>query len=375
MTALQEKLGQAGARMLPGAAGFWTWWKASLLSWLPAQWRALLGVSDARLLLQPAEGRLQVWRLQAGQRQLLAELPAAATPQALAAAVSVRDAGLPRFALLPATAVLRKSLRLPAAAEPRLRDVVGFEIDRLTPFNAAQVHFDARLLQRREDGQLQVELIAAPRPLVEALLAPREAWQAQLDGVDAAAADGQPLGVNLLPLAQRRQRRDPLRRLNRLLLLGALVMLLLAAWQLLDNRRQAVAQLSAQVEAAATRARAVSTQRQQLQDLVDGHAFFAAQRRQQASATQLINELSTRLGDDTSLEKLSIADGRMQLVGLSGNASSLVSQLEGSALWKTPSLSSVLQAVAGSDRERFVLSAELLAPGEEVADGRASDAP
>jgi len=373
MTALRERLGQAGARLVPGATGFWTWWKASLLSWLPVRWRTLLGLSDARLLLMPGGGRLQVLRLQAGQRQLLAELPLSAPPEAVQASVPARDAALPRFALLPASSVLRKVLRLPAAAEARLRDVLGFEIDRQTPFSADQVHFDARLLPRRADGQLEAELVVSPRHAVEALLAP--AWQGQLDGVDVADAAGLPLGVNLLPPASRRPRQDPMRGLNRLLLLGALVLLVLAGWQLLDNRRQAAAQLSAQVEAAATRARAVAAQRQQLQDLVDGHAFFADQRQQHPTLTQLTNELSTRLGDDTALEKLSIEDGRMQLIGLSGSASSLVSRLEGSALWKTPSLSSVLQAVAGSDRERFALSAELLAPAKEAADGPAPHAP
>src|SRR5690606_29433182 len=162
---------------------------------------------------------------------------------------------------------------------------------------------------------------------------------------------------------------------NRMLLLGALVMLVLAGWQLLDNRRTAATQLAAQVEATAVRARAVATQRQQLQDLVDGHAFFAAQRAQQPTATEVINELSRLLDDDTWLEKLSIEGGRLQLIGMSGSASSLVSKLEGARLWKSPSLTGVLQAGGGSKRERFTLTAELLAPRQEVANGAAAHTP
>jgi general secretion pathway protein L len=160
-----------------------------------------------------------------------------------------------------------------------------------------------------------------------------------------------------------------------MLLLGALVMLVLAGWQLLDNRRAATAQLASQVEATAVRARAVAAQRQQLQDLVDGHAFFAAQRAQQPTATEVINELSRLLDDNTWLEKLSIEGGRLQLIGMSGSASSLVSKLEGSRLWKSPSLTGVLQAGGGSKRERFTLTAELLAPRQEVANGAAANTP
>lgn len=375
MTALRERLGQWGARIAPGAGGFWAWWKCALLSWLPQRWQALLGLSDARLLLSPQGGRIEVLHVHEGQLRPLALLPEQSGPLVLDATVPAREANLPRFGLLPAQAVLRKPMRLPAAAEARLRDVLGFEIDRQTPFTADQVYFDARLLGRRSDGQLDAELVVAPRHLIESLLAPREAWLAQLDGVDVATADGTPLGVNLLPSALRRQRQDPMRRLNRMLLLGALVMLVLAGWQLLDNRRTATAQLAAQVEATAVRARAVAAQRQQLQDLVDGHAFFAAQRAQQPTATEVINELSRMLDDDTWLEKLSIEGGRLQLIGMSGSASSLVSKLEGSRLWKSPSLTGVLQAGGGSKRERFTLTAELLAPRQEVANGAAANTP
>lgn len=375
MTGLRERLGQAGARIMPGAGGFWAWWSQALLAWLPARWQALLGVSDARLLLQVVDGQLTVSLQHNGQRQLLQALPRDCTPAALDAALPARVASLPRFGLLPASAALRKPLRMPAAAEARLREVLGYEIDRQTPFTAAQVYYDVRLLQRRGDGQLDTELVVAPRQQIDTLLQPVDAWQQQLDGVDVLGADARLLGVNLLPATLRRQRRDPMRRLNRILLVAGLVMLVLAAWQLLDNRRAAAAQLSARVDAAAARARVVAAQRQQLQDLVDGQQFFAEQRAAQPSATQVINELSQRLDDATSLEKLSIEAGRMQLIGMSSSASSLVSTLEGSSLWKTPSLTGVLQTGNGGSRERFTLTAELRAPTQEAADGNAPRTP
>lgn len=375
MTALRERLDQLGARIAPGADGLWTWWTRALLSWLPMRWQGLLGLSGARLVLAPDGQHIDLARVQGEQCLPLAVLPLPVTPEAVDAAVPGRDANLRRIALLPANAVLRRPLRLPTAAEGRLHDVLRFEIDRQTPFTAAQAYFDVRPIGRRDDGQLDVELVVAPRPVIDTLLLPREAWQGQLDGVDAADEAGMPLGVNLLPADQRRVRRDPMQRLNRLLLLGGLVMLVLGAWQLLDNRRAAAAQLAAQVDASAVRARAVAAQRQQLQDLVDGQAFFAEQRAQQATATEVINALSQRLGDDTWLEKLSIEGGRMQLIGMSGSASSLVSTLEGAGLWKTPTLTGVLQAGTGNSRERFTLTAELQAPNKEAADGAATHTP
>lgn len=362
MTVLREKLvrlEQLGARMLPEVQRFRAWWKASLLSWLPERWQATLGVSDALLLLSPRDGGVEVLHLQHGHRRTLTSLPGPLDAKTLESAISAREANLPRFALLPANAVLRRHLRLPATATGRLHDMLRFEIDRQTPFTADQVYFDAHLLGYLDDGQLEAELVVAPCRIVDGLLSPHDAWHDQIDGVDVLMDDGLPLGVNLLPRTRRRQRREPMRGLNRLLLLTALVMLVLAGRQFLENRRNAATHLTAQVEAAAVRARAVSVQRQQLQDFVDGHQFFARQRAQKPTATAIINELSLRLGDGTWLEKLSIEGNRMQMIGMSSSASSLVSQLESASLWKTPALTGVVQSGNGGTPERFTLIAEL----------------
>src|SRR5690606_29065584 len=112
--------------------------------------------------------------------------------------------------LLPAATSLSRRISLPASASDRLRDVVGFEIDRQTPFTADAVAYDARVLGRREsDGQLDVELVVVPRQVMEDQQAALGPLATGLAGIDVAGAGAAPLGVNLLPPAQRRQRRDP----------------------------------------------------------------------------------------------------------------------------------------------------------------------
>ena len=88
---------------------------------------------------------------------------------------------------------------VPAAARERLRDVLGFEIERQTPFAPADVLYDGRLLQVRDDGQLQVELVVLPRAQFEATCARLGGAAQGLAGVDLVAANGQLLGVNVLP--------------------------------------------------------------------------------------------------------------------------------------------------------------------------------
>ena len=73
-----------------------------------------------------------------------------------------RLAGLPRWMLLPAGSALQRRLLLPAAAADRLRDVIGFEIDRQTPFSADSVRFDTRVLERRERLSFRSGVLVIP---------------------------------------------------------------------------------------------------------------------------------------------------------------------------------------------------------------------
>lgn len=378
MMLLRDKLGQMGARIAPGAGGFWSWWTRSLLAWLPARWLSLLGWSNARVLLAVQRDQLKVYKSVGAPCELVTEVTLPVNAQMLDQRIGTALAGLPRYGVLPAASVLRRTLWLPAAAERRLRDVVRFEIDRQTPFTADQVYFDTRLLSCRADGQLEVELVVVPRERLQALLHAAPDVVNTLEGVDVVDAEGSALGVNLLPVEQRRQRQDPMQRWNRLLALCVVVLVASAGWLLLENRRDAAQALRAQVDANAQRARAVAAQRQQLQDLVDGAQFFDQQRAARPPAIAVLDELSRRLPDGSWVEKVSLEGGQMQLVGLSGSASTLVSQLEGSPLWKTPSLTGVLQAGDGQRRDRFTMTAELQGmapPKPEVANGAATQSP
>ncbi|WP_295577635.1 PilN domain-containing protein [Stenotrophomonas maltophilia] len=381
MTAWQDNLRQVQGRIGPGAGRFLRWWRQSLLAWVPPRWQWALGWAQARLLLQRDGEQLQVWREAGERREPVAQLPWPLSPAELDRVLEARLRSLPRVWLLHAGDVLRRPLRLPAAAADRLRAVVGFEIDRQTPFESSQVSYDVRELGAADEGQLQVELVAWPLRQLDAWRSSVGEWADALAGVDAIDAHGTTLRVNLLPPAQRQLRSDPMRRWNLLLAAAALVMLVLAGLQLLDNRRAAADELRAEVERSARNARGVASERAQLQALIDGAAFLEKQRNQRAGTVEIWNELTRRLPEGTYLEKLAIENNSLQLIGLSREASQLVQLLQDAPQWRKVNLTGVLQADgAASGRDRFTLSAELqplqaAAPTREAADADAKRAP
>jgi len=201
--------------------------------------------------------------------------------------------------------------------------------------------------------------VVVPRATLQAQLERLGALSADLAGADLAGGDGAPIGVNLLPMAQRRLQRDPARAWNLVLAAVALVALVAAMAQLLDNRERALAALQARADREARSAREVSLQRQQLIDLAEGRAFIEGLRRSRPAAIEVIDAAARRLPDSTSLEKFSIDNGQVMLIGLSGEASSLVGRMADGGPWRSPALTGVLQPDPGSGRDRFTLVAEL----------------
>jgi len=355
------RLAAFGGALRPRVAGAWRWWTRALATWLPARQRRLFGLARERLLLRPGADGLEVLLEGVeGVRQLcVLPPPAADADERLAVVLAQRVAALPRWLLLPQGSVLRRRLQLPAAAGDRLRDVLGFEIERQTPFPASAVEFDARLLGRRDDGQLDAELVVVPRTALDAGLAALGPLADTLAGADVADDEGG-LGVNLLPAARRLRRSDPWIGRNLVLALVALLALAAGMWQVLENRRAVADAFEAEVADAAARARVASTQRQALVDLVEGLAFLQDTRAARPATLEVMDELARRLPDSTYIEKLSIEDTRILLIGVSSEAPSLLQRLEGSPLWRSPALAGALQPDPQSGRDRFTLTAELV---------------
>lgn len=380
MNRLRDRLGHAGTLVPAGAGGFLAWWKEALVAWLPPRWRRVLGLGAGRLLMQPGDDDVLLRLQQGTDLRDLARLPAisddqgtgprsaAAAGDPLAQVLSSHAAELPRALLLPTAVALRRELTLPAAAAERLRDVVGFEIDRQTPFSADAVVFDVRVVGRRAT-QLDAELVAVPRQAMEAQLTRLGPIAGTLTGVDVAGADGAPLGVNLLPPERRHRRPDPWQAWNWALLAVAIVGLGLSLWLVLGNRTQAAEALERRLERDAAPARRAAAQRQQLVSLIEGQAFLDNARRERPAAVEVIDELARRLPDGTYLEKLAIEGERLTLIGLSNEAPALIGRLQGSPLWRSPALTGALQPDPSSGRDRFTLSAEIgpVAPATKEA--------
>ena len=364
-----SKLAQSGlARAWPGLRGFLTWWLNGLASWLPLRVRAVFGLAQQRLLLQRDDDRMHLSLTLPGQPgspqvRTFAELPwdaEIAAQDPMPRLLSPRIAALPRWLVLPGRSGLRRRVQLPAAAADRLRDVLGFEIDRQTPFAAADVHYDARLIGRRADGQIDAELVVVPKASFDAALAALGApVAATLSGVDMLDADGLPLGVNLLPGARRSRQRDPRAMWNLALGAGFLLATGLGLWLILGNREAAADALEADAKRHTRQADKVDDEKRLLVDTVEGMRFLQETRNGRPSAIEVMDELSRMLPDGTYLEKVSIEGDKLLIIGLSSESARLVDRMRPSKLWTAPQLTGALMPDPTKGKDRFTIAADL----------------
>jgi len=112
------------------------WLRDGLLAWLPAGFRRWLADSSQRLIIAVDDREWALLREEAGQTRLLQRLDAVALDWNAVAAWFKTGRSRRMVLRISAAHSLTRVLTLPLAAEKNLRQVVGFELDRFSPFNA-----------------------------------------------------------------------------------------------------------------------------------------------------------------------------------------------------------------------------------------------
>lgn len=340
-------------------SAFLRWWGNGLLACLPAGVRRWLAVAPVRLVVEVRGEEVAFLREENEETREIDRYPLEALvdgglqgqgPALLADAEQVR-------LRLPLASVLAKVISLPLAAETNLRQVVGFEIDRLTPFTANQVYYDVAVQQRLPDlKRLRIRFVAVSRALVEPLLSRLSEMGLVPEAVTVIGEDP---GINLLPPAKRPGKNRLIQRLHRALLGLTLVLLatvcLLPLWQ----QRTLVMELLPRVATVQKEAEKILALRQELDNAVESSRFLLEKRREDTLNINLLNTLTALVPDGTWLELLEIRGNEVRMQGQSSQSSALVGLLEGSKWFHGATFLAPVTTDPGTGLERFYLSARI----------------
>lgn len=247
---------------------------------------------------------------------------------------------------LPPGSVLSRELVLPLAAARDLRAMIGFEMDRLTPFAADELYWStSNVTADRARAKLRLTLAIVPRRQVESLRAGLARCHVRPAFIEAGAARIE-LGGQRMSGRWRRQG------------LPALCAVLVLACIATPFARQQVALDAAatSIAAATPAARVAQDLRRQLAGAAQGRAAIA-QARHAGDALQVLATLTAALPDGTWLGDLTLKQGALSFDGQSADAAGLIGRLSAVPGLRDPSFTAPVTRTADGRADLFSLRA------------------
>lgn len=269
----------------------------------------------------------------------------------------------PRILVLDAREVLTQRLNLPQAATRDLHGMLGYEIDRYTPFARNEVYFAARV-EQVVAGRAQVLLVSILRTRLDAILQTCADCGLRLAGVDALDHDGQSLGVDLLPETLR-PARGRNSRLDRCLVWTCAALLLAAMLSFLHAREATVQAMRSEVAAQREQMQQLQALRHELTNTQGAAGYLTRLKAARPTISLLLAELSSCVGQDSWIEQLEVgssqgsAGGDVSFSGQSKQASALIGQMKSCTSLESLQFQGVIQPDAQTGKERFSLRARL----------------
>jgi len=261
---------------------------------------------------------------------------------------------------LPTTQVLRRSVNLPLAASENLAEVLGFEMDRHTPFKAEEVYYDYRIAKLDRDAtRLTVMVTVAAKAYVDRAVAMVKSWG--LTPIRVGVADERPDEdtVSLLPLASGSSQGGRLRKLSGGLAITACLLAAAATYMPLHREKQLLD--AYETKLAATRGVAAATDRlkKQVAEMLERNRFLAERKLAEPSITELLDEVTRRLPDDSWVTQFRAESDELVLSGYSPHASALIGLLEDSQMLEQVHFDSPITFDQRLGAERFTISAAI----------------
>jgi general secretion pathway protein L len=238
--------------------------------------------------------------------------------------------------------------------------VIGYELDRYTPFRAEQVYYGYRVLARDKAAQrLAVEVILVPKEAADEALARARGLGLAVERVDVANPSGEGGSASdLLVPATGAENRSPNRPIR--VLAAAAVILLIVALALPFGATQRKAAAMAE-EAAALRARAQTSEgtRRELQAIRGEQDFLIERKARTPMVSDLLLEVTRLLPDDTWISEFQAVGAELTITGVTRSASGLIAALERSGVFQNTNFKSPV-TTDPDGLEKFSIAAHIV---------------
>ena len=339
------------------------WWARQMLDLVPARLRQSdAGLADGwRVMVESLDEphRITLARRSRGRTGTARRFVLDASGQQ-AARTSVASAGGAVVLELPPQALLERDTVLPLAAEGRLDRVLGYEMDRITPFSADEL-FWSWTLKRREraqgdnPGRLHLRLSMVPRAGLADILRNLAAIGLAPSLLVVPGADGLPRPIPLSRSANRGRKVG----LGRIAAIAcALLAVAVIATPFVQDLR-AIAAADRRIDTLKPRIAQVDALRLRIAASTGGADVFASELARLGNPLQALAALTDILPDDTFLSQLSLRQRSLTFSGQSARAARLIAALAADPVLRNPTFVTPVTRANSSGSDLFSIRAEL----------------
>ncbi len=343
---------------IPKLQAFMRWWGEGLYASLPDGLRKLFRRDLPRLVLHMQdEQSARIFWEDDGKQQERGEWSLADADRAsLSGWIPTKAAHKPwqiELRLYKAQ-VLRMQRHFPEAVKDSLRQVVGYQLDRLTPFAPDNALYDARVVQHdKVRKELLADIYVAPRHLVERLL--RQLADSGITQVHTISTVDAPGKVNLAH-EQQAGEASSWSMIPLYLFLGALVVSLLAPLAYKYRRLEQIETAVAELRQSSAEQLAI---RDKLTQAEEALRFLEEKRRTSPVALDVVEKISADIPAHTWLERLSLDGKTLEVRGESEKALTLIDTLEEAQEFANVRFKSPVTRNKDNGRDRFHIEASV----------------
>ncbi len=336
---------------------FWTWWKDELTSTIPLSFRHVL-FNAKKLVLEIDGENVEIYRTIGNKKHNIGLLPLVDLLTHQNGKVIREPSANEKILCLPQNLVLEKNVAFPLATEENLREVLSYEMDRLTPFSAEQVYYDYYVISRdKKKNNIELKLIVVPKDRVSPLINQLQStgFQPHIVTVKNLETGGH-FPINLLPSEKRAKKMNALRIVNYslgiLLVLLFLIAVILPIW----NKTQHIKMLEPELSLYTKKAAETTKLREQVEIAKEEALFLGEKKEASILILEILDELTQIVPDDTWINQLEIKSNELNIHGESISSAALLPIIESSELFTNAQFRSPVTQNRQSNTERFHLS-------------------
>ena len=319
---------------------FFSWWGRQLLELVPERLRRDAAGGNATVADASEHGIITLTsRRRGSEGDRLGQFRADATGvAAMRAAVAGRPAGEPVLLRLSRQAALERDVVLPLAAERDPERVLGYEMERLTPFTANEVFWDyAVRLRDKARARLTLRLTIVPRVNVQGLIDLLTEAGGRPDRLEVLTASG-PRSIKLDHADERGTagfwHSGWFSGRSRMIVVGVLALLVVVSP--LIHQQLALASARERLDRLSPQMAQVDALRRRISGRGAGGDAVAAETRRLGDTLEALAAVTEILPNDSYLTEFTMRERKMTLSGLSASAPKLISGLSADPRIRNP---------------------------------------